>query len=112
MGVLIGFWEVKFLCLFFFIFGFWWFYIVFFEIYVKKYILSLEVFYIIYFFKKYSVYYIYIESFFECLLFFVLIRFRAGNKVGLGFMFFGEVVDMKIKLVNLFELNLIFRKYF
>lgn len=64
------------------------------------------------FLKKYSVYYIYIESFLECLLFFVLIRFRAGNKVGLGFTFFGEVVDMKIKLVYLFELKLLFRKYF
>lgn len=41
-----------------------------------------------------------------------LIRFRAGNKAGLGLTFFGEAADMKIKKsVNLFESKLTFRKH-
>lgn len=43
----------------------------------------------------------YIEPFSECLSSSALIRFRAGNKAGLGLTFFGETADMKI--VNLFE---------
>lgn len=61
--------------------------------------------------KKYSVHYTYIEPFSECLSSSALIRFRAGNKAGLGLTFFGEAADMKIKSVNLFESKLTFRKH-
>lgn len=53
------------------------------------------VFYITYFSKKYSVHNTYIEPFSECLSSSALIRFKAGNKAGLGLTFFGEAVDMK-----------------
>lgn len=52
------------------------------------------------FLKKYSVHYTYIEPFSECLSSSALIRFRAGNRAGLGLTFFGEAADMKIKSVN------------
>lgn len=58
-------------------------------------------FYIIFFHKNCSVHITYIEPFSECLSSSALIRFRAGNKAGLGLTFFGETADMKI--VNLFE---------
>lgn len=63
------------------------------------------------FLKKYSVHYTYIEPFSECLSSSALIRFRAGNKAGLGLTFFGEAADMKIKSVHLFESKLTFRKH-
>lgn len=42
--------------------------------------------------------YTYIEPFSECLSSSALIRFKAGNKAGLGLTFFGEAADMKIKV--------------
>lgn len=111
LGVFTGFWEIKSSCLPSSTSGSWWFHIVSSEIHVKKHILSSEVFYITYFSKKYSVHYTYIEPFSECLSSSALIRFRAGNKAGLGLTFFGEAADMKIKSVNLFESKLTFRKH-